>query len=203
MFAHAFGTSSHSPDVLLSVPICLAADADTERCVGDLSPLPSVTPLQAPRGRGPPPTNDRVVSPATPPIGTGGSGVVGTPAPLSKSERSRPLCLAAELSFAWGTVSRQPRREVMTRGHDLRWVSHPDARTPSVPAPNTVGVRGEEAIVANQGYKLLQKETVAHNTMSHAIMPCATRFMPCATWFNYYSMRTRAHYTMLYYYYYN
>ena len=63
MFAHAFGTSSHSPDVLLSVPTCLAAGADTERCVGDLSPLPSVTPLQAPRGRGPPPTNDRVVSP--------------------------------------------------------------------------------------------------------------------------------------------
>ena len=84
----------------------------------------------------------------------------------------------------------------MTRGHDLRWVSHPDARTPSVPAPNTGGVRGEEAIVANQGYKLLQKETDAHDTMSCAVMPCAT-------WFMHYSMRTCAHYTMLYYYYYN
>ena len=171
VFAHAVDTSSHSPDVLLSVPICLAADADTERCVGDLSPLPSVTPLQAPRGRGPPPTNDRVVSPATPPIGTGGSGVVGTPAPLSKSERSRPLCLAAELSFAWGTVSRQPRREVMTRGHDLRWVSHPDARTPSVPTLDTGGVRGEEAIVANQGinYYKGNRRTRHHVMCCHAM----------------------------------
>ena len=84
----------------------------------------------------------------------------------------------------------------MTRGHDPRWVSHPDARTPSVPTLDTGGVRGEEAIVANQGYKLLQKETDAHDTMSCAVMPCAT-------WFMHYSMRTCAYYTMLYYYYYN
>ena len=80
----------------------------------------------------------------------------------------------------------------MTRGHDPRWVSHPDARTPSVPTLDTGGVRGEEAIVANQGYKLLQKETDAHDTMSCAVMPCAT-------WFMHYSTRTCAYYTMLYY----
>ena len=50
--------------------------------------------------------------------------------------------------------------------------------------------------MANQGYKLLQKETDAHNTMSCAVMLCAT-------WFMHYSMHTCAHYTMLYYYYFN
>ena len=171
VFAHAVGTSFHSPDVLLSVPICLAADADTEQCVGDLSPSPSATPLQAPRGRGPPPTNDRVGSPATPPMGTGGSGVVGTPAPLSKSVRSRPLCLAAELSFAPKTVSRRPHRNRTATCRGPRWVSDPDARTPPVPAPNTGGVEGEEAIVAYQGINIykVNRRTRHHVMCCHAM----------------------------------
>ena len=105
-------------------------------------------------------------------IGTGGSGVVGTPAPLSNLERSRPLCLAAELPFAPRTDSRRPhsvRTETICLGP--RWVSHPDAQTPSVPSPDTRGVRGEEAIVANRGNKLYKgnRRTRHHVICYHAM----------------------------------